>query len=323
MKKTITVNLGGRAFQITEDAYAQLNDYLSSIADCFKSHEGGEEITADIESRISELCDERLQQSVIKIIDHTLVNDMIKRMGNPENMFAVSEEEVEAVEHEAATDEACGETVGSEENCAGKLSPDRKFYRNVDDKIIAGVISGASAYIDYKFPNVKLDTTVLRILAAVLCVAIPPIMIISYLIVWCIAPAADNTADKLRMEGIKPTPENIASKITDENYKDMKNGEKNKETGINKIIIIPILFVVAVIAYFKTSPVFFLNINPDDKAMVLLAGIIMMPMLFIAYNILTIIKKLSSGKAIFMMFLLAIFLFLLMFLSLEMAESFV
>ena len=50
MKKTITVNLGGRAFQITEEAYAQLNDYLSSIADCIKSHEGGEEITADIES---------------------------------------------------------------------------------------------------------------------------------------------------------------------------------------------------------------------------------------------------------------------------------
>lgn len=321
MKKTITVNLGGRAFQITEDAYAQLNDYLSSIADCFKRHEGGEEITADIESRISELCEERLQHNSIKIIDHELVNDMIKRMGNPENMFAASEDEVESMEHEGVADSE------EEKNCeadtaTGKQNSDWRFYRNVDDKIIAGVISGVAAYIDNKHPNSNLDTSVLRIIAAVLCVAIPPIMIISYLIVWCIAPAADNTADKLRMEGIKPTPENIASKITDENYKDMKNCEKNKETGTGKIII-PILVVVAVIACFKTSPVFFFNITSDDRAMILLATIIMIPILYIAYNILNIIKKFSSGKAVFIMFLLAIFLFLLMFLSLQMAESFV
>ena len=94
MKKTITVNLGGRAFQITEDAYAQLSDYLSSIADCLKGHEAGEEIAADIESRISELCEERLQHNTIRIIDCRLVNDMIKRIGNPENMFAVNDDVV-------------------------------------------------------------------------------------------------------------------------------------------------------------------------------------------------------------------------------------
>ena len=31
MKKTFNVNLGGRLFQIDEDAYEQLNDYLTSI----------------------------------------------------------------------------------------------------------------------------------------------------------------------------------------------------------------------------------------------------------------------------------------------------
>lgn len=322
MKKTITVNLGGRAFQITEDAYVQLNDYLSSIADCFKSHEGGEEITADIESRISELCEERLQQSTIKIIDHSLVNDMIKRMGNPENMFAASDEISDAVEVENTV--GCEKEDGKNtEDCANENSrSDRKFYRNVDDKIIAGVISGTSAYIEHKHPNAKLDVTVLRIIAAVLCVAIPFLIIILYLVVWCITPAVGNTADKLRMEGIKPTPENIASKITDENNKDMKNNDNNKEAGAGKIII-PILVVVAVIAYFNTSPMLFLNIDHKDKAMILLAGIIMVPMLYISYSMLNIIKRLSTGKAIFMMFLLAIFVFLLIFFSLMMAENFV
>ena len=47
----------------------------------------------------------------------------------------------------------------------------------------------------------------------------------------------------------------------------------------------------------------------------------MIPILYISYNILNMIKKLSSGKAIFMMFLLAIFVFLLMFFSLQMANG--
>ena len=55
--------------------------------------------------------------------------------------------------------------------------------------------------------------------------------------------------------------------------------------------------------------------------MILFAGIIMIPILYISYNILNMIKKLSSGKAIFMMFLLAIFVFLLMFFSLQMANA--
>lgn len=319
MKKTITVNLGGRAFQITEDAYARLNDYLSSIADCFRKHEGGEEITADIESRISELCEERLQQNPIKIIDQPLVNEMIKRMGNPENMFAASEEEVE---YEGVADSAEGKSSDAGEAATDKRNPDRRFYRNSDDKIIAGVISGAAAYVEYKHPNSKFDTTVLRILAAVFCVALPPLMIILYLLVWCIAPVADNTADKLRMEGIKPTPENIASKITDENYKDMNCNDKEKKAEKNKVIL-PILIVVAIIASLKAWPVFTLNIMPDDRAMILVAGIIMIPMLYISYNILNIIKRLSTGKSVFMMFLLAIFVFLLIFFSLQIAKGIV
>ena len=40
MKKTINVNLGGRAFQITEEAYTKLNDYLNSISTCCTLNSG-------------------------------------------------------------------------------------------------------------------------------------------------------------------------------------------------------------------------------------------------------------------------------------------
>lgn len=318
MKKTITVNLGGRAFQITEDAYAQLSDYLSSIADCLKNHEGGEEIAADIESRISELCEERLHHNTIRIIDCELVNDMIKRIGNPKNMFAVNGGEDETPVKDETVDGADVSAGNAEDGNAQKVRLESRYYRNVDDKMIAGVMSGLSVYLEHKHPNVKLDTTALRILAAVFLVALPPLTLIAYLLVWFIAPAAGNTADKLRMEGVEPTPENIASKIADTDYKDVKSNEKSSDGGTNRILI-PLLFVIA--AILLSRHIRFLSFTMDYSGkIILLSVIIMIPILYISYNIMNIIKKLSSGKAIFVMFLLALFLFFLMFLSVNIAK---
>ena len=315
MKKTITVNLGGRAFQITEDAYAQLSDYLSSIADCLKSHEGGEEIAADIESRISELCEERLQHNAIRIIDCGLVNDMIKRIGNPENMFAMNDDAGETAGKNGTAGDA--DVDGGDAN-ARRVGADNRFYRNVDDKMIAGVVSGLSVYLEHKHPNAKLDKTALRIVAAVLLVALPPLTLIVYLLVWLVVPAADNTADRLRMEGVEPTPENIASKIADTDYEGVKSCERNSDGGANRILV-PVLFVVA--AVLLSRHIRFLSFNMDYSGKIIsLAVIIMIPVLYVAYNILNVIKKLTPGKAIFMMFLLAAFLFFLMYLSCNIAK---
>ena len=316
MKKTITVNLGGRAFQITEDAYAQLSDYLSSIADCLKNHEGGEEIVADIESRISELCEERLQHNAIRIIDCGLVNDMIKRIGNPENMFAMNDDAGETAGKNGTAGDAGVD--GCDAN-ARKVGADNRFYRNVDDKMIAGVVSGLSVYLEHKHPNAKLDKTALRIVAAVLLVALPPLTLIVYLLVWLVVPAADNTADRLRMEGVEPTPENIASKIADTDYEGVKSCERNSDGGANRILV-PVLFVVA--AVLLSRHIRFLSFNMDYSGKIIsLAVIIMIPVLYVAYNILNAIKKLSPGKGVFVMFLLAIFLFFLMFLSCNIAKG--
>ena len=315
MKKTITVNLGGRAFQITEDAYAQLSDYLSSIADCLKNHEGGEEIVADIESRISELCEERLQHNAIRIIDCGLVNDMIKRIGNPENMFAMNDDAGETAGKNGTAGDAGVD--GCDAN-ARKVGADNRFYRNVDDKMIAGVVSGLSVYLEHKHPNAKLDKTALRIVAAVLLVALPPLTLIVYLLVWLVVPAADNTADRLRMEGVEPTPENIASKIADTDYEGVKSCERNSDGGANRILV-PVLFVVA--AVLLSRHIRFLSFNMDYSGKIIsLAVIIMIPVLYVAYNILNAIKKLSPGKGVFVMFLLAAFLFFLMYLSCNIAK---
>lgn len=232
MKRTINVNLGGRPFQITEDAYTRLDDYLKSISVCLKHNEYGEEIVNDIEARIGELCDERLQQSHAGLIDIELVNEMINRMGNPEAMI---EDDEQPVSPDAANEKESNEE--KKENgyydFFKNIKLNKKYYLDKEDRMIGGVISGIAAYA-------KIDVTILRIIAVILIAAIGPVALLTYLLVWAIAPTAETTADRLRMQGIEPTPENIADKLTNEEPKrepvDTESDTKKQERLKNIIL---------------------------------------------------------------------------------------
>lgn len=79
MKKTLTVNLGGTVFNIDDDAYRLLDNYLSNLKIHFRKEAGADEIVDDIERRISELFAEKLSagSQVITIAD---VEEVIARM---------------------------------------------------------------------------------------------------------------------------------------------------------------------------------------------------------------------------------------------------
>ncbi len=55
MNKTVTINISGIIFHIDEDAYQILNQYLTTLQNCFLKTEGGNEILEDIEARIAEI----------------------------------------------------------------------------------------------------------------------------------------------------------------------------------------------------------------------------------------------------------------------------
>ena len=48
MKKTLTVNLGGTVFNIDDDAYRLLDNYLSNLKMHFRKEAGADEIVDDI-----------------------------------------------------------------------------------------------------------------------------------------------------------------------------------------------------------------------------------------------------------------------------------
>ncbi|MFA7410617.1 MAG: PspC family transcriptional regulator, partial [Bacteroidales bacterium] len=82
MKKTIKVNLGGIVFQLDEDAYDLLREYLDRLEARFSQLAGGNEILNDIEVRMAELFTLRLT-SEREVVNLTDAREVTAIMGDP------------------------------------------------------------------------------------------------------------------------------------------------------------------------------------------------------------------------------------------------
>lgn len=99
MKTTENISLGGLAFTIEADAYAELNRYIEEISGCFRNDPCGSEIVEDIEVRISELLKEKCTEGTV--VSLAMVEEIKKRIGDPKEL---GEQEAES-ESETAHDE--------------------------------------------------------------------------------------------------------------------------------------------------------------------------------------------------------------------------
>ena len=191
MKKTLTINLGGSVFHIDEDAYQLLDKYLSNLRIHFKKEEGSDEIMNDFELRISELFSERIRLGY-QVISIDLVEEVIKRMGKPEEIF--DEEIHEEQEH-----------VANESNT--QHTTRKRLMRDPDNKVLGGVAGGIAAYTGW-------DATAIRIILFLL-MFYYGITIPIYLVLWLIIPQARTATEKLEMRGESVTIENI---VMDNSY---------------------------------------------------------------------------------------------------------
>ena len=91
MKKNITINIFGQLYAFDEDAYELLKNYEDSLRSAFSSQPGGHEIADDIEARIAELLNE-LKSSGVEAITIEHVQDIIKRIGTPEDITGNDDE---------------------------------------------------------------------------------------------------------------------------------------------------------------------------------------------------------------------------------------
>lgn len=205
MKKNITINLCGRLFQIDEDAYELLQQYINSLRSSFGKQEGGDEIVDDIEARIAELFDELRQQGIEAItIEH--VKEIITRIGKPEELTG---EDGEQQHDDNGTNwEEKARSAGQKiyENVRARTAG-KKLYRNPKDKMLAGVLSGIAVYTNT-------DPVIWRLLTVLftLCYGVG---LFIYIVLALVIPEAKSPEQQLQMEGKDVTPQNLADVVVE------------------------------------------------------------------------------------------------------------
>ena len=169
MDKTIKINLAGILFQIDEEAYHLLRDYLQEVNMRLRNVPGGNETIEDIESRIAEIFQTRL--NLAGVISKENVEAMIGIIGKPED-FDLSEN-------------PSGSSV--------TYNQKRRLYRNPDDAIISGVCGGIGAYLN-------IEPVLFRILF-VLFLLFFGVGFFVYIALWIALPVANTDSRKRELYG--------------------------------------------------------------------------------------------------------------------------
>ncbi|WP_323788649.1 PspC domain-containing protein [Psychroserpens sp.] len=192
MNKTVNINLAGIFFHIDEDAYLKLQRYLEAIKRSFTDSQGRSEIISDIEHRIAELFNERVQneKQVIRIKE---VDDVITIMGQPEDYLV--------------DDEIFEDEPKTSYQRSSSSRPTKKFYRDTDNSYIGGVSSGLAHYFG-------IDPIWIRIIWFILIFGAGTGFLL-YIILWILVPEAKTTSEKLTMTGEPVNISNIEKKIKD------------------------------------------------------------------------------------------------------------
>jgi|GEM_PF-2278261 len=185
MNEITRIHLARTPYEIDIAAKVELEKYLREVRKSLSD----EELMNDIEIRMTEILDERgvNRDGVITLSD---INAIRERLGEPRDFKDDNQN----------TDENWQDNVFTH----GKDGPSKRFYRDEDSGMFGGVIAGLAAYIGWE------DVTLLRILVVILTI-IPSFgtLIIVYIIVWAIAPAAKTAGEKLEMRGEPITLDNI------------------------------------------------------------------------------------------------------------------
>ena len=176
MKKTVQVNIGGCAFNVDEESYSLIDEYLGGLKRYYSNTIDGKEIVEDIEERMAELLLERCGTgNVVAVADARYV---IGILGTPA---------------------AFAEESGAD-NAKPQERPKKRLYRNPEGRIIGGVCNGLAAYWNW-------DVTLIRLIAAILFLAsfasehFVLVLPVLYILCWIAMPNADTVQKQCEMRG--------------------------------------------------------------------------------------------------------------------------
>ena len=205
MKKTLTVNLGGLVFNIDDNAFVILRNYLDTIKGYFDTSEGRDEIMTDIESRIAEMLQEKMHGGK-EVVNATDINEVITVMGQPEDYITEDMDD----EPIRSSSQSQGQQNTNYQNNTGT----RRLFRDTESSVVGGVCSGTGYYFGIEPIWIRL--------AFVLAVIFAGTGLLFYIILWIIIPEARTPSEKLAMRGEPVTFDNIGKTVEEE----LKNVKK-------------------------------------------------------------------------------------------------
>lgn len=261
MKKNITINLFGELYAIDEDAYELLNNYLESMKRYFSRRTDGAEIADDIEHRVAELLWEK-REAGMSAVNIETVRGIIATIGNPQDIGgegsdASTEGGYNKQERSGSGTKEWGDRMkdfGRQAEQAftnatedvKKRTRGRKLYRDPEQRMLGGVCAGLATYLG------DADIMLVRIIVlASIFLPIPTIII--YLVLWIIVPEARTTEDRLRMQGIDVTPENLNEELLRSGLMNGEQAQKPRRSGCLWALIIAIALPVLALALFYLS----------------------------------------------------------------------
>lgn len=174
MKEITRIHLAKIAYDIELDAKKELATYEREL----RNHLEDLDTLDDIEVRMSEL----LAEHGVKpgdVITFADVESIREQLGEPSEF---------------------GDKNYAAES--GDEKPVRKLYRDLDNAMLGGVMSGIAAYF-------RLDPTFVRILGLVLIVVSFGMILLIYVLLWLLIPAAKTASQRLELMGKPLTVENI------------------------------------------------------------------------------------------------------------------
>jgi phage shock protein PspC (stress-responsive transcriptional regulator) len=182
MKRNFSVNIGGRLFNIDEDAFNSLKAYQAGLEKYFAANPDSREILSDIEMRIAELLSGRLNSGKIVIgIDD--IEQVITEMGQANQM----DDDEKSAQPEPAS-----------------VKSGRKLFRDSENRLVGGVAAGIAALLG-------IQVWIVRIVFIIMVFGyfVGPLL---YFVLWLILPEASTVAEQLQMRGKAVTVENLEKK---------------------------------------------------------------------------------------------------------------
>ena len=185
------VSIGGYAFTLEKAAAEEVGQYLKNLEAHYLGKPGGKEIMEGIEERMAELLLERCGRG--RVASMADIQSLIGILGRPERIEADDPEPEQA-----------------------QAKPQKKLYRDLENKKIAGVCAGLANYFNF-------DVVAMRIIFCVIALALfftgadEGVWSLSgfaaYAILWLAMPAARTAQERWAMKGDAGTLDDIQRNI--------------------------------------------------------------------------------------------------------------